>query len=274
MSPTFETKDFEKAMVWQQYHWCIDMAEHQILGGKHFLILDRIQDWWFKKVQYLQKKYHCQWTLLRGKKPKWIFHNLDNLLRPPELIPASRVRVVPTEWQARTVLGDCVHIKKKSDSYCHLLPNVHFQCCVFFQGTLGHDFDIFAPAVNPLHGCSFGKPPFKTNWREGLSCGPIRLFQHPLCSGRKTRDASFDRSHPKTKEEMRPDVPSLMILMFLLLLLTYLRCLGNLLDLQIRLDYHQDCSQLLPLLVGEEEQELNIYRVSDHDHDLNHRSHK
>ena len=43
---------------------------------------------------------------LRGEKPKWIFHNLGNLLRSLELVPASRERVVPTEWQARTVLGD------------------------------------------------------------------------------------------------------------------------------------------------------------------------
>ena len=55
-----------------------------------------------------QKKYHCQLTFLRGKKPKWIFHNLGNLLRPLELVPASRERVVPTEWQIRTVLADCI----------------------------------------------------------------------------------------------------------------------------------------------------------------------
>ena len=28
----------------------------------------------------------------------------------------------------------------------HALPNVHFQCCVLLQGTLGYDFDIFAAA--------------------------------------------------------------------------------------------------------------------------------
>ena len=61
-----------------------------------------------KKVRYLQKKYHCRWTLLRGKKPMWIFHNFGNLLCPLELVPASRERVVPTEWQVRTVLGDCI----------------------------------------------------------------------------------------------------------------------------------------------------------------------
>ena len=64
--------------------------------------------WWLKKVQYLQNKYHCQWILLRIKKSKCIFHNLGNLLRPLELVPASHERVVPTEWQVRTVLGDCI----------------------------------------------------------------------------------------------------------------------------------------------------------------------
>ena len=87
------------------------VAEYQILGGKHFLFFgtgirkDLVAE--KKKVQYLQKKYHCNWTLLRGKKPKWIFHFFGNLLRPLELVPASRERVVPTEWQVRTVLGDC-----------------------------------------------------------------------------------------------------------------------------------------------------------------------
>ena len=35
-------------------------------------------------------------------------HNFGNLLRPLELVPAWRERVVPTEWQVRTVLGDCL----------------------------------------------------------------------------------------------------------------------------------------------------------------------
>ena len=42
------------------------------------------------------------------------------------------------------------------------------------------------------------------------------------------------------------------------------------LDRQTHLDYHQDCSPLLHLLVREKEQELKLYRVSDHDH--NHQS--
>ena len=93
MSPTFETKDFTKEeMVWQQYHLCVCVARTlPYLGPESGKI------WWLKKVQYYQKMYHCQWTLLRGKKPKWISHNLGNLLRPLELGPASRERVVPTK---------------------------------------------------------------------------------------------------------------------------------------------------------------------------------
>ena len=45
---------------------------------------------------------------MRGEKPKWILHSLGNLLRPLEQTPASPERVVPTEWQVRAVLGDCI----------------------------------------------------------------------------------------------------------------------------------------------------------------------
>ena len=64
---------------------------------------ERLGVW--KKVQHLQKKYNCQWTLLRGKKPKWILHNFGNLLQPLASVPDSRKHVVPTEWQVPTVLG-------------------------------------------------------------------------------------------------------------------------------------------------------------------------
>ena len=39
--------------------------------------------------------------------PKWNFHNFVNLFSALESVPASREHVVPTEWQVRTVLGDC-----------------------------------------------------------------------------------------------------------------------------------------------------------------------
>ena len=72
MSPTVATKSFkQQEVIWQRYHLCLAAAEHKILGGKHFLILgpETGRIWWLKKVQYLQKKYHCQWTILRGKTP-------------------------------------------------------------------------------------------------------------------------------------------------------------------------------------------------------------
>ena len=52
MSPTFETKDFKmKEMVWHKHHLCVDVAEHQILGGKHFLFLGPQSGkfWWNTK---------------------------------------------------------------------------------------------------------------------------------------------------------------------------------------------------------------------------------
>ena len=89
---------------------CLAVAEYQILGGMHFLVLgsESGKIWWLTKVQDLQKECRCQWTLLRGKNLKWIFHNLGNPLRPLELVPASREHIVPTEWQVLTVLGDCI----------------------------------------------------------------------------------------------------------------------------------------------------------------------
>ena len=44
MSPTASTKSFkQKEVVWQQYRLCLSMAEHPILVGKHYLILETIQ---------------------------------------------------------------------------------------------------------------------------------------------------------------------------------------------------------------------------------------
>ena len=36
------------------------------------------------------EQYHCQWSFLRGKKPKGIFLKFGNLLHPLELVPNSR----------------------------------------------------------------------------------------------------------------------------------------------------------------------------------------
>ena len=233
--------------VWQQDHLCIDVAEHQILGERHFSFWGQNQEilggW--ERCNILNQKYHHQRPLLRGGKPMRVIHNLGNLLRPLEPIPASRERVVPTERQVRTILGDCTSraklipaqapqyrqhtlvsdfldlanlsiqeevalatnwikgrpedlklqelwpprradlqavyqkillqtstthlttskLRAQGDTWSftwflrqvqrifprmwqsfdvNFLPNVHFQCCVFLQGTLGPFFDIFA----------------------------------------------------------------------------------------------------------------------------------
>ena len=76
---------------------------------KHFLTLgpESGKIWCLEKVQYVQKKYHCQCTVLRRRQPKWIFHNFGDLLQL-QFVPISREQVVPTEWQVRSVLGDCI----------------------------------------------------------------------------------------------------------------------------------------------------------------------
>ena len=93
MSPTVTMKRFkQKEVVWQQYHLCLAVAEQHILDGltlSYFGTRAR-KDLVVETGAIPSEKYHCQWTFLRGKKPKWIFHNLGNLSRPLESIPASR----------------------------------------------------------------------------------------------------------------------------------------------------------------------------------------
>ena len=72
------------------------VAEHQILGGKHFLIFGPESG----KIWCVKKRTTCP-----EKVPLPVGTAAGNLLRPLELVPASRERVVPTEWQVRTVLG-------------------------------------------------------------------------------------------------------------------------------------------------------------------------
>ena len=62
MSPTASKNHKQREVLWQQYHLCLVVAEYQIIGGKHFLLLgaESGRFWKLKKVQYLQKKYRCQ----------------------------------------------------------------------------------------------------------------------------------------------------------------------------------------------------------------------
>ena len=59
MSQTFETKSCRsEEVVWQQHHLCMDVAEHQILGGKHFFFFlgsESGKIWWLKKCNISRK---------------------------------------------------------------------------------------------------------------------------------------------------------------------------------------------------------------------------
>ena len=48
----------QKEIIWQQYRLCLAVAEYQILGCKHFLILgpESGMIWWLKKGTILPKK--------------------------------------------------------------------------------------------------------------------------------------------------------------------------------------------------------------------------
>ena len=60
---------------------------------------------WNQKQEDLvvEEKEECHRKSTTANGPSCV----GNLLRPLESIPASRERVVPTEWQVRTILGDC-----------------------------------------------------------------------------------------------------------------------------------------------------------------------
>ena len=125
---------------------CMDVAEHKILGGKHFLILgpESGKIWWLKKVQYARKKVSLPMDRLRDEKHKLSFHDFGNLLRPLELIPASRERVVPAEWQVRTVLGESESDSSSSTSVSAICADQRLDLAnlsIQDEAALGHELD-------------------------------------------------------------------------------------------------------------------------------------
>ena len=62
----------------------------------------------------------------------------------------------------------------------HFLLNVHFQCCLLLQGTLGYDFDIFAASGESTAWVLLWKTRSRLLGVRVLSCSPIRLFQHRI----------------------------------------------------------------------------------------------
>ena len=144
---------------------------------------------------------------------------------------------------------------------------------MLLQGTFGGDFDNFAASGESNALLFLWNKQFKTHWREGLSCSPIRLsaphvihvLGRWLFSGRMIRDVSLQRTALESEggaETSSPSPsPSLMILMFLFVQ-GLVELLINLVDRnlnheirlirQITLDFHQDCLQLLRLLAERE----------------------
>ena len=174
----------------------------------------------------------------------------------------------------------------------HFLPNMHFQCCMLLQGTLGGDFDIFAASGEStawvLH--------WKTRSRPiGVRVCPVAQFnffstafdprewtmvvfwkedsgrQPPLVTPENEgRDETSSPSPPKftffddLDVPFRPRPRGPLINLVDLILIHKIR--------KITLDFHQDYLQL-PHLSVEKEQERWINRVSDRVRDHHYQSH-
>ena len=71
--------------------------------------------WWLKEVENLtEKKYHRHWTSCVARKPEGAFAQISAIFGVPlEFVPASRERVVPTQWQVRTVSSWRLQIESK-----------------------------------------------------------------------------------------------------------------------------------------------------------------
>ena len=77
--------------------------KHQILGGKHFLIYGTRN----KKNLLIEEGTIYPEKSSTANGPSCV-EKTQNLSRPLESIPVSRERMVPAEWQVRTILGDCI----------------------------------------------------------------------------------------------------------------------------------------------------------------------
>ena len=109
MSPTVSTQcSKRKEVIWQQYRLRSAVAEDQIFGGKQFLFGTRIRKYLVVEKGTTRSEVPLPLDPRAWQETHVDFQNFGNLLCPLELVPASRERVVPTEWQVRAVLGDCV----------------------------------------------------------------------------------------------------------------------------------------------------------------------
>ena len=86
-------------------------TENPILGGEHFHVRKNLV---VEGGTIPSEEVSLPMDSFARKATQVDFHNLDDLLQPLEVVPISRERVVPTEWQVLSVLGDCIW-KAKSD---------------------------------------------------------------------------------------------------------------------------------------------------------------
>ena len=61
-----------------------------------------------------------------------------------------------------------------------IFPNMQLECCMKRQGPLRGNFDLFAASGESIARVLLWKTPFKTNCREGLSCGPVQFLQYHI----------------------------------------------------------------------------------------------
>ena len=77
MSPAVFTEyTNQKEVMWQQYRLCLPIAEYQILGGKHFLVLGPGSGkiWWLTEgTIHSEERTTANGPSCVARKPKWIF---------------------------------------------------------------------------------------------------------------------------------------------------------------------------------------------------------
>ena len=106
MSPTVFTECTNQTQViWQQDHWCLAIAEYQILDRKQFLIVGPKSGkiWWLKEGAIPSEEVSLP---MDSPARKATHVNFDDLSQPVEFVSISRERFVPTEWHVHSVLGD------------------------------------------------------------------------------------------------------------------------------------------------------------------------
>ena len=153
---------------------------------------------------------------------------------------------------------------------------MHFQCCTLLQGTLGHDFDIFAASGESTAWVLLSKTrsrqigvkvcPAAQSDFFSTAFGPREWTMVVLWKEDSERQLRLITPENEGGDETSPPSPPRF---------TFFDDPDVLLsppDTPPAPPEPRIAPELLHLLVEEEEQELKMYRVGDHQHDLDHRS--